>query len=60
VLIPAAYHVGHEAHFGQVAEQFMGYLAAGALPDWEVPGMLAKYYTNTQALQLARGALAAS
>jgi predicted dehydrogenase len=56
VLIPAAYHVGHEAHFGQVAEQFMGYLEAGALPDWEVPGMLAKYFTNTQALKLAQGA----
>ena len=54
VVIPAAYHVGHEAHFGQVAEQFMGYLDQGALPDWEVPNMLAKYATTTQALQLAR------
>lgn len=54
VQIPQRYHVGHEAHFGQVAEQFMGYLQAGALPGWEVPGMLAKNYTTTRALALAR------
>jgi predicted dehydrogenase len=54
VTVPAHYHVGHEAHFGQVTEKFLGYLAAGALPAWEVPNMLAKYYTTTQALALAR------
>jgi predicted dehydrogenase len=54
VTIPASYHVGHEAHFGQVTEQFLRYVANGALPAWEVPNMLAKYYTTTQALALAR------
>ncbi len=54
VTIPAAYHVGHEAHFGQVADAFLEYVAAGALPAWEVPNMLAKYYTTTRALDLAR------
>ncbi len=54
VTVPASYHVGHEAHFGQVTEQFLGYVARGALPDWEVPNMLAKYYTTTTALALAR------
>ena len=54
ITVPAAYHVGHEAHFGQVADAFLGYVRAGALPDWEVPGMLAKYWTTTQALALAR------
>ena len=53
VIVPAAYHVGHEAHFGQVTEQFLAYVAKGALPDWEVPDMLAKYYTTTHALELA-------
>ncbi len=53
VTVPASYHVGHEAHFGQVAEKFLGYVAKGALPDWEVPNMLAKYYTTTKALELA-------
>ena len=53
VAIPARYHVGHEAHFGQVAEQFLSYLAKGALPDWEEPDMIAKYFTTTSALRLA-------
>ena len=39
VLVPDAYHVGHEAHFAQVAEQFLAYVERGALPDWEVPDM---------------------
>lgn len=54
VTVPAHYHVGHEAHFGQVADAFLDYVAAGALPAWEVPNMLAKYYTTTRALALAR------
>jgi predicted dehydrogenase len=54
VTVPASYHVGHEAHFGQVTEKFLDYVAKGALPDWEVPNMLAKYYTTTGALELAR------
>ncbi len=56
VVVPAAFHVGHEAHFGQVVDQFLGYVKAGALPDWEVPNMLAKYWTTTTALALARAA----
>jgi hypothetical protein len=54
VLIPEKYRVGHEAHFGEVMERFLGYLEAGKLPAWEVPNMLAKYYTTTTALQMAR------
>lgn len=54
VTVPASYHIGHEAHFGQVASQFLSYLKAGAMPEWEVPNMLAKYFTTTQALRLAR------
>lgn len=48
--IPEEYKVGHEAHFGQVTEKFLSYLSNGSMPDWEVPNMLAKYYTTTQAL----------
>jgi Putative oxidoreductase C terminal domain len=55
VVVPAAYHVGHEAHFAQVAAQFLGYVEKGALPAWEVPDMIAKYRTTTQALEIARG-----
>lgn len=54
VEVPAHYHVGHEAHFAQVTEQFLGYVAQRALPDCEVPNMLAKYATTTRALALAR------
>ncbi len=53
VSVPAVFHVGHEAHFGQVVDQFLGYVKAGALPEWEVPNMLAKYRTTTSALALA-------
>ena len=54
VIIPENYKDGHEAHFGQVTERFLTYLKAGKLPVWEVPNMLAKYYTTTQALELAK------
>ena len=54
VIIPDKYRVGHEAHFGQVAEKYLQYLVDGKLPDWEVPNMIAKYYTTTKALELAQ------
>lgn len=54
VVIPDKYKVGHEAHFSQVTEQYLGYLQAGKLPDWEVPNMIVKYYTTTEALKMAR------
>lgn len=53
IIIPARYRVGHEAHFGQVTENYLRYLKSGSLPPWEIPNMLAKYFTTTQALQLA-------
>ena len=52
--IPAEYRVGHEEHFGQVTAKFLEYLTAGELPDWEVPGMVTKYYTTTSALKKAK------
>ncbi len=54
VVIPAAYKVGHEAHFSQVTEAYLGYLKDGNLPVWEVPNMVVKYYTTTEALKMAR------
>jgi len=54
VAIPEKYRVGHEAHFAQVTEKYLQYLVDGKLPDWEVPNMIAKYYTTTQALELAK------
>ena len=54
VNVPDRYHVGHEAHFGQVTENFLKYLSEKKLPVWEVPNMIAKYYTTTHALQIAK------
>nr|AGT45843.1 putative oxidoreductase [uncultured marine bacterium PPT_M2] len=56
VQIPSSYRTGHEAHFSQVAELYLDFLRQGRLPEWEVPNMLAKYYTTTQALELAKRA----
>ena len=52
VIVPSSYDVGHEAHFGQVMERYLQYLKGG-LPGWEVPNMIAKYYTTTKALEIA-------
>lgn len=51
--IPDEFHYGHEAHFGMVAQSFFQYLRQGALPDWEVPNMIAKYYITTHGRELA-------
>jgi predicted dehydrogenase len=51
--IPPKYHIGHEAHFAQVTEKYLRYLKDGKLPKWEVPNMIAKYYTTTEALKAA-------
>jgi len=40
----------HEDHFAQVTEKYLGFLKTGAMPEWEVPNMLAKYYLTTKAL----------
>jgi predicted dehydrogenase len=54
VTVPATYDVGHEAHFAQVTENFLRYLNARKLPDWEVPNMLTKYATIMQAYERSR------
>lgn len=53
VVIPEKYSVGHEAHFGQVTKKYLGYLTDGKLPAWEVPNMIVKYYTTTEAMKMA-------
>jgi predicted dehydrogenase len=54
VVIPKSLQTGHESHFAQVMERFLSYLAQGRLPDWEVPNMIAKYYTTTEAVRLSQ------
>lgn len=55
IQIPGTYRVGHEAHFGQVTDRFLEYLAGEPLPTWERANMLAKYFVTTQALEMCRG-----
>ena len=53
--IPDKYRVGHEPHFAQVTQKFLGFLKKPeSLPAWEKPNMLAKYWVTTQALKLSR------
>ncbi len=54
VEVPAEYRVGHEAHFTQVAQKYLGFLVDGKMPDWEIPNMIVKYYTTTEALKRAK------
>ena len=53
--IPKKYRVSHEEHFGQVMAKFLEYMKDGKLPEWEVPGMITKYYTTISALKKAKG-----
>jgi predicted dehydrogenase len=53
IRIPDRYKIGHEAHFAQVTKTYLKYLVEG-MPDWEVPNMLAKYYTTTKAYEMSR------
>ncbi|MDR0843902.1 MAG: oxidoreductase [Tannerella sp.] len=52
--VPNEYRNGHEAHFGQVTQNFLKYLQESALPEWETPNMIAKYYVTTHALEMAK------
>ena len=55
VVVPERYRVGHEAHFAEVTERFLGYLKDPAsLPGWEAANMLAKYRVTTEAVELSR------
>lgn len=53
IIIPDVLRTGHEAHFGEVMQKYLHYLREGQLPFWEVPNMIAKYYTTTQAYETA-------
>jgi hypothetical protein len=54
VTVPDRYRVGHEAHFGKVARQFLRFLEHPAtLPAWEKPNLLAKYFVTTEGVRLS-------
>ena len=53
VKLPEKLAEGHESHFARVTNNFLEYLKNKNMPGWEVPNMLAKYYTTTKALDIA-------
>jgi hypothetical protein len=56
VRVPAQFEPDHEATFAEVTKKYIGFVQTGKMPAWEVAAMLAKYYTTTKALELARKA----
>ncbi|MBN9117744.1 MAG: hypothetical protein J0I06_00995, partial [Planctomycetes bacterium] len=56
VLIPESWRAGHEDHFAAVMDEFVRYFQAPrAIPPWERPNALARYYITTKAVEMARG-----
>lgn len=53
IIVPDILKIGHEAHFGQVTNNFLRYFKNGNLPDWEIPNIKTKYYTTIEAYKLA-------
>jgi predicted dehydrogenase len=53
LIIPEKLKVPHEEHFAEVVKHYLTYLKGTELPEWEVPNMLAKYYTTTMAAEMA-------
>ena len=54
LVIPDSYKIGHEAHFRQVIERFIGFLEGKPVPAWEVPNTLTKYRTTMEAWRMSR------
>lgn len=56
VVIPESWRTTHEDHFAAVMEEFVRYFhAPRAIPAWERPNALARYYITTKAVEMARG-----
>jgi predicted dehydrogenase len=56
IAIPERLRVGHEAHFGQVTNRFFEYVTSPkAIPAWETPYMLAKYFVSTKGVEMGAG-----
>ena len=55
LMIPDALRIGHEAHFALLTRRFLDYVHhPKSLPAWEKPNMIAKYFTTTEGVKLAR------
>ncbi|MBI5387158.1 MAG: oxidoreductase [Verrucomicrobia bacterium] len=57
ITIPDRHRIGHEAHFALLTRRFLDFVRdPKAVPAWEKPNMLAKYYVTTEGVRLAREA----
>jgi len=55
LVIPDKLHTGHESHFAAVMEEYIRYFQTPrAVPHWERPNLLAKYYITTRAVEMSR------
>jgi predicted dehydrogenase len=55
IAIPDDLYTSHESHFAAVMDEYARYYQTPrAVPPWERPNLLAKYYITTKAVELAR------
>ncbi len=54
ITVPEELRTTHEDHFAQVTQQFLRYLVAGQLPEWERANLLTKYFVTTEAYRMSR------
>ena len=55
LLFPDRLRTGHEAHFAAVMDEYVRYFhSPRAVPPWERPNLLAKYFITTRAVERAR------
>ena len=52
--VPQKYEIGHEAHFSQVMQMYLGWMKKGEQPADYIPNMLVKYYTLAEAWKASR------
>ena len=55
ITYPRAYDNGHEAHFGQVVEMYLKWMAEGKEDPLYIDNMLVKYHTIVEAWRKAHG-----
>ena len=56
MVVPQKYEIGHEAHFSQVMNMYLGWMKEGKQPSDYLPNMLVKYYTLAEAWKASRTA----
>jgi len=54
MVVPQPYEIGHEAHFSQVMNMYLGWMKKGEQPADYLPNMLVKYYTLAEAWKASR------